>query len=377
MDNARFLLPFVVLALLGLGCSTSTSVPAPLPSTAIPVTTIGTRPGVLPPAAVTPGALEACLARTGATLTEIQAVNNNDTTAHGDIVTFAVSSDRRLAVAAQDGSVKFWSLDGFLGVAGGPVLTYGPEVPTALAADLAWLGDRVAVGDVSGLVTDYDVAGDSSILGGVEPGTAITAVATTGDGTLLAHADVRSTGHVTVRSMSGTDVVGPLAVTMDGVHDLAFLPDDTLIVAGGLASPWPSAAVLERWDTTPGAPVQLVRYQAVSGTDFSGVATSLNGDVVAAVSADVIAILDGALNERVVAPLTGAGNVGVAVTLGGHFALTAGSDGLVRALDTTDAHQVTSLGVADPVAIRIDPAGELLFVASRGGLVHAYACRAD
>src|SRR5262249_3627456 len=99
MDHARFLLPFVAMSLLGAGCSSSTDVVVPPDAPVYTITPLApTHPGVTLPAPVT-STLDSCLARTGAELVEIQSVNNNDTTAHGDIVTFAVSSDRRLAVA--------------------------------------------------------------------------------------------------------------------------------------------------------------------------------------------------------------------------------------------------------------------------------------
>lgn len=366
------LLPFFLAA---VGCSTSTPVtPVDLPGDApAVVTTSSAHPGVAGIAAPRTSAFEECLAGGGA-LVDVQTVDNNDTTAHGDVITIAVGADRTIAVAAMDGSVKFWTLEGFVGVAGGPVLTYGPEVATPIAADLAWNGANVAVGDVSGLVTGYDTTGAANILGGVEPGTSITAVAVDASKAHLAHADVRAGGHVTVRSLGGTDVVGPLLLTMDTVRDLAFMPDGTLLIAGGLGAPWPPSAVVERWDATPGAPVQLVRYQD-SGTDFLGIATSSTGDVVAAAAANRVVILDATLHERAVTTLDGAGLVAVDVALGGHFAFTAGADGTLRVLDTATGAETTHTAIADPVSVRIDPAGELLFVASRGGLVHALACR--
>src|SRR5689334_3102239 len=83
-----------------------------------------------PPGGAATG-LEACVLG-GGHLVEVDSVENDDVTDHGDLVAFAASSSDVLAAAGADGTVKLWSLDeGLLGVVDSSALLYGAEIPAA------------------------------------------------------------------------------------------------------------------------------------------------------------------------------------------------------------------------------------------------------
>ena len=53
----------------------------------------------------------------------------------------------------------------------------------------------------------------------------------------------------------------------------------------------------------------------------------------------------------------------------------AATDGALVALGGEAGEEFATIEVDDPVAVRIDPAGGVVLAASRGGLLHAFACR--
>ena len=299
--------------------------------------------------------LEACL-DSGGHLVIADTVDNNDTTDHGAIAAFAASATGTLAAAGTDGTIKFWTLDGGLvGTVNNAELLYGPELPGVEAADMQFMDDeRVVAGDVQGIVSAWGADGFMQILGGVDPGIGIVAVALDGARTRLAHADVRSGGSLTVRALDGSSVVGPIETSMLSVHDLVFLPSGELLVAGADAS---GVGVVELRDAADPARV-IAPYRSAASAAFAEVAASADGRRIAAAGGAEVALFDAALGAPRAALVAAHGARTVAVTPGGRFVLTGGTDGTLRALAGDDGHEVTSIAIADPIAVRIDARGE-------------------
>jgi WD40 repeat protein len=304
----------------------------------------------------------------------VDAVNNNDVADHGALITLTVGADNRIAVAGMDGVIKFWTLEeGFLGSVTAAALTYGPEITGAQSADLAFAGDWVIAGDVRGLVTAFTVDGGFQVVGGTDPDVAIATVATHGPDR-FAHADVRESGHVFVRSREGGETVGPLTTDLTHVHDLAFLPDGRLLLGGDLGGVYAAFEVRDASDPTRIAASYLVE----GGAPIEEVALSADGAVIAGVGSRFLAVFDGALDggsARMALPEDHLGT-SVTVTPDG-VVLTAGSEGSVRAWVTggdDGIRETARLPLVDPVAIRVDASGTLAFAGTRDGMIHVLGC---
>jgi len=315
-------------------------------------------------------ALEDCLDE-GGHLVTVDTVNNNDVEDHGAISAFAVSPDRTIAAAGTDGTIKFWTLDALVGTVRSAELLYGAEIDAAEASDMQFIGDHVAAGDLQGLVAEWGADGFMRVLGGTDPDTPIVAVAIDAARRFLAHADNRAGGHVMVRAMDGTSVTGPLDTSFALVTDLAFLPSGALLVAGRSAA---GAPLVELRAASDFARVETHFERTGAVGTFSEIAASADGSRIAAASGDEIALLDGALGSPVVADVAGHGALSVSIGATGRYVLSAGTDGTLRALAAGDGHEAARADVIDPISVRIDPRGELVFVATRGALIHAFAC---
>lgn len=336
-------------------------------------------PSVEVPPDVVPGTsslLESCLLG-GGEFTLRHEVNNNDTSPHGDVVSFTVSGER-LAVGSADGTIKLWTLDGFVATLASGALTYGPELATTEPRDLTFLGEEIVSGDARGLVTAFQTSGELRVLGGTTPDYSIVAVAigpAVGTGSVrLAHADTSVGGNVLIREVDGDAVVGPLATGLELITDLHFLTDGTLLAAG---EGGPSGS-LARYDAT-GA-----RIAASDDTDAIGEFDAAGG-VVAAITPSSLdlydedlvrraRIVDGVTSPRSVA-LSTRGRVAFAIVDYGSSVERWDSVTLV-AFDT--ATGAVLAGIDAPAALRIDttPEADVAFVAARDGWVRAYGCRA-
>lgn len=326
---------------------------------------IGPIEGTLP-AQHTP--LEACLLGGGA-LVEVASVNNDDVTEHGDLMTLAVDTDGRLAVAGADGTIKLWTIEeGFLGQINTGAIAYGVELAGTPSTELSFLDGRIVAGDVRGLVTSWSLDGDMLILGGVEPDFSIRAVAIDPVNGFLAHADERETGHIMVRALDGSTVVGPLESELHVVHDLAYLRDGSLVV-GGRA--WGDRAAVELRDAQDPTLVRASYDTRITG-DVAEVAAC--GDTIAIAGPTLVGVLDASLEHRWSRSALEHAPVGIALTASGLFALTAGADGSLRVHASDDGAEVGAVDVADPVVIRTEPTGRAVFVGSRDGIVHVFQC---
>ncbi len=300
--------------------------------------------------------LEACFAG-GGRLTLAAAIDNDDVREHGALRTLAAGADGRIVVAADDGTLKLWTLEGFLGELSPGNFLYGVETGATPASDVLFSGARVIAGDVRGLVSSWETDGTFQVLGGTDPDVAIVAVAMDRSGAWLAHADAR--GSVMVRSMGDVTVFGPLPTELTSVRDLAYLADGSLLVAG--------AGGLE----LRGAEDPTLVRASVAGDEIVEVAAAR--DRVAAVSAARVSVLDGSLRARwsAEAPFT---PVSVALSPMGRFVAIAGADGSLRVHDAEDGSELDVADVADPVVVRVDPRGAVILVGERDGRVSAWSC---
>jgi WD40 repeat protein len=361
----RALLPIFLL-----GCAAAHE-PSPIEPT--PTEPTPTEPTPTPVEPVTPveppppTSFETCLSE-GGQLAEVAAINNNDTAAHGDLLTLAVAPDGTLAVAAADGVLKLWTFQGgFVGALTPGQFLYGVQTSAAAAWDLQIVGGRVIEGDVSGLVSRWSLDIDTTfpeVIGGTDPDIAITAVALDDARQKLAHADVREGGHVMVRALEGSEVVGPLA-SFTSVRDLAFLSDGALLIAGGA----PSAPAIERRAAadftlvdatfTPSGPDALEEIAVANGT-------------VAVVGDGVVAVLDELLAPRWSNETSG--SVSVALSPTGRFVFVAAADGSLRVFDAADGRPLGTIDVIDPVVVRMQPGGDVVIVGARDGAIRAFGC---
>ncbi|MCB9603973.1 MAG: WD40 repeat domain-containing protein [Sandaracinus sp.] len=280
-------------------------------------------------------------------------VDNDDVTEHGEVISFATQGER-LAVGSADGTLKLWTLDGFLGTLSSGELLYGAELAATPSLDLTFVGDEVFGGDARGLVTAWAVpeSGDTftgafRVVGGTDPDVAIVAVAV--DGEWLAHAEAREGGAVRLRRLDGSTVIGPLEVSMENVLDLAFV-DDALFVAGD---------ALVRVD----AEGRVDTRADVEAHELAG-----RGQTLATVDGARVRLFDTELNER----WTGASeafSVALSPDAGVVFLLDAESLE-VRAAD--DGRVLTRRTLDAGVVVRSDAAS--VFTASRDGFVRAFGC---
>lgn len=333
----------------------------------------------VPPDVVLPAdesLLESCLLSGGA-LTLRNAVDNDDVTEHGDVVSFAVSGER-LAVGTVDGTIKLWTLDGFLATLSSGALVYGPELATTEARDLAFLGEEVVSGDARGLVSAFRTSGEFRILGGTTPDYSIVAVAIAAgvdaSSARLAHADTSTGGNVLIRQVDGDGVVGPLATGLESISDLHFLADGTLLVAGAGGA----AGSLARYDATGARIATVDDADAVRALDAAG-------GVVAAIAPGRLDLYDEdlVLRARIVEGVTSP--LSVALSAHGHIAFTIVDYGsspdrwdnvTLVAWSTATGEALASVAVPAAVLVDTSPDADAAFVAARDGWLRAYGCSA-
>jgi WD40 repeat protein len=320
--------------------------------------------------AATRTALEACLEGGGA-LAEVATVNNDDVREHGDVLTFEVAEDRRIAVASEDGTIKLWTLEGFVGEIATGVLGYGVETTGPVTNDLFFDDEWVVAGDVAGMVSGWSPEGEVRVYGGTDPDVAIVAIAFDGGRRRLAQAD--QLGRVMVRGVEDATTFGPLDTTLTLVRDLAVLPDGRLLVAGGAGHA--TAPLLELRDASDPTVIVATFETDRSSLALDGVALSRGAETLAVASQDLVAGLDRDLGLRWVAAGGDHAPVGVAVSATGRVVLSAGAEGSLVARSGVDGAELARVDVADPVGVRVDPVGDVVLVGSRAGLLHAFACR--
>lgn len=339
--------------------------------------------------------LDECLGAGGA-LVEVARVNNNDMVDHGTVRAFDVSELSELAVATDDGFIKFWTLDGFVGaVSGSRSFAYGGESFASNPTDIAFGGPTAYLGNAQGLVSAWESDGTNSVVGGAAPGTAIVAVAYEPSSAFLAHAEDVVGGNIMVRGVAfDTRVFGPLETSVSSVMDLRFLPNGDLVIAGTDAAHHLAVEVRHSSE------FELVLARATAADfgledeDVSGleIATERHGVVLAlqtnAASArhglflsagDLSLRSSVVLNERVESPVT------ASVTFGGDFAVAthANADGRNQILvfnthtgTESGSFAATDLPDALPMSVRVHQVSNTVFVAYQSGQILALRCSA-
>jgi WD40 repeat protein len=312
-------------------------------------------------------ALEACLAGGGA-LEVVASVDNDDITEHGDVITLAVDPSGTIAVSTVDGTIKLWSLEsGFVGERSTRELLYGTERSSAIAADLVYYEGWLVAGDQRGVVTGWTDDGTQRVFGGTIPDLAITAVAIDAERDRLAHADASEGGGVVVRGLESGEHFGPFATSLSSVRDLAFTSDGSLLLAGG--SEHGGAIELRAGSDLAGEPLDF----AAEGAAFAEIAAAR--DVIAAVSANRLVILDASLAPSSDLDVSDRAPTSISLSPDGHLAFTANGDGSLDVRDTDGGSVLGSIDIEDPVVVRSDLAGRSVFVGSRSGAISVVECR--
>lgn len=346
-----------LLALGALACVDAHAAPvdAPLPDTATPDAGLVADGGVDAPPPARP-ALASCLAG-GGSLVELTTVDNSDTTEHGALLDLAITGSDLVAVAAEDGTLKLWTLDAELvGSFSGAILTYGPEIPSAPITDLAIDGADVVAGDVRGIVLRMSAPDGLFPIGGTTPEIPIRAVAWAEGRGWLAHAQVGDVAPLTLRR---DDATFELTTALD-VRDLMFEADGSLLVAGGRGG----VAVIERRGVTSPDVATDALVTELEGP-FLEIATSRLGLV--GVTASAVA-WPGAS-----APIANLRSIAVAEGEGGSFAIVAGEAG-VQIVEIAGGRSSLGPALTGAVRVRIDAAGRVAVVGTVDGLVHVLGC---
>lgn len=356
--------PLALLLVLSGCASLHDSAPVDVPPEVSVVTT--PRPEAFPP--LPESGFESCLLE-GGELTLVASVDNDDTTDHGVLWTFAIGADRRIAVAAEDGTIKLWTLDGFLSELDPGAFLYGVEVEGAQVQDLTFLDDTIVAGDVRGVVSAWS-DGFPRVVGGGDPDTGIVAVAVDPDRRWVAHADDTAGGHVMVRGMDDAVTFGPLETGLTEVRDLAYVGGRLLLAGRGEL---PGLELRAADD-----PTVLGGRLDVEGS-FSGiteVAVSGGGETIAFVTLETVGVTGPDLDLRWT---TADGHshvpLGVDVAETGRVLFTVGAEGRLRAWSGVDGASLATAEVPDPVTVRVDRTGDLVVVGSRDGVLRAYSCR--
>ncbi|MCB9594646.1 MAG: WD40 repeat domain-containing protein [Sandaracinaceae bacterium] len=311
---------------------------------------------------------ESCLLD-GGELVEVASVDNDDVTEHGAMWTFAIAPDRRIAVASEDGSIKVWTLDGFIEELDPGAFLYGVEVVGAQVQDLAFLDAQIVAGDVQGVVSAWQ-DGFPRVVGGTNPDVGIVAVAVEPDQRWVAHADTSAGGNVMIRGMDDAVTFGPLPTELAEVSDLAFV-EGRLVLAG--RGELPGLELRDAADPT----VTVASFS--TDRSFSGiteVAASAAGETLAFVTLETVGVLDADLELRWITDgAHGHVPLSVAVADTGRALFTVGAEGRLRAWSGVDGAPLATVDVPDPVAVRVDRAGDLVVVGSRDGVLRAFSCR--
>jgi WD40 repeat protein len=360
--NSRnaWLLSFALAYLPAVGCTSAHGVPDPeLQSQIIPV-------GHTPVATVEN--LDTCFTGTG-TLTELVAVDNNDQTDHGVLLTFGISPGGLVAAAGADGTLKFWTMDNTLvGVADPGILTYGPEIGGAPITDLAFSADLAIAGDVRGLVQQLGPDGSGGVIGGTMPDVPIAAVAFDRATGHFAHA--QSAPDITPLVMHSLDGSFNASIedTMASITDLAFTADGALVVAGTDGT----RATLEIRDGVDPSRV-IGRPDVGSDERVIEVAAAREGASIAVVTAHSLFAVEGVTATLLSSRETDFRSVDL--TPSGDYAITVDANGLVSVLSMTDGREVAHTTVPSALGVRIDADGQRAVVGGADAMLHVLACR--
>lgn len=364
MQHRATFLAAIGLSALSFGCTSSHALPQPELHVDPHLVPTGTAP------LAHVGGLEGCLEGGGA-LTELGAVNNDDQTDHGSLLTFGIGPTGVVAAAGEDGTLKFWTMDASLvGEADPGVLTYGPELGGAPITDLAFVEDHAIAGDVRGVVQRLGAEGTASVLGGTAPDVPIDSVAFDATAQRLAHAQgdvtMPDVARLVVNTLDGAQYV-TLSDTLARIADLAFTPDGVLVVGGTDGS---TGAIELREGASP---THVVAHFTLAGdTTVLEVAAAREGAAIVAVTADHLWRID---REGVVQLASSATALrSVDLTPSGDVALTVDGEGTLVAWSAIDGRELGRTTLPTAFGVRVDAAGERIVVGGTDAMLHVLAC---
>jgi len=317
-------------------------------------------PPIDPPVELSP--IERCLT-SGGTLQELWATSNQ----HGPVTSIAVEGST-VVLGSADGSVKQWSVDGSEPSYGRPFQDDVGVVATAVA----FTGDgSLVAGDASGKVTAWDLGGVSPVLAMGVGDRSLVSVA--GNASHFAVARGETSFELTLIDRMTGAASAPLRTLLWGSTVVAFAPGGLLYTAGhnyGVPS-------IERRELT--APDDVV-------SEWFDPHLPIGGNVLAlAVDRAVTTLVAGGsgwvaeFDPRVLTEprhfVATADHVAVGtVLLGRDLFATAGQEGTLRIWSNT-AEPLAMIEVPEPVGVGIDGAGTTLFTSGPDGELHAFGCR--
>lgn len=329
----------------------------------------------LPDGAVQTTSLDGCLER-GGVLADVDLIDNNVVTAHGDVTTVALSGLGQIAIASSDGAIKLWTVEavpsGELGTDNdiGYDTAFDAGSPIVRALSYSEDGRSLAAGDDAGDVVLWDVTPDvfedvARTSAGEQP---VTAVAVSPDGAAVAFADSSPGGAMRLWTPSTGAVSEVLDTALSRVAALAWLPDGRLVSAGDadgvpsieLRAAGDPAAVEVRWSGADGGLRGTVRSLSIHEGALVGAGEGV------LVSLDARGAAIGARSDVDLRS--------VATTPGGafHVATTPGGD--LRTFAAPDLTDGPSARVPRAVSIRVHAEGDQLVVTDEGGIAHLTRC---
>jgi WD40 repeat protein len=331
----------------------------------------------------------AVCAEEGRALDVLYAVGNG----HGAILAMALRG-QEVALAAEDGSVKTWSLRTREQLAaldrGAGAAIYGSETEISapfVALDFEAAGGMVVGGNDQGGVSLYGLDDDQLLDNAAPLSEAIRAVAFSADGTSVALASSAFGGELSVWSLneSSTTPVAPNELLW-GVWDVEYGADGALVAAGN----WYGVPAIERrvlGQAPHGA--KLGGFSSVYPTDITAMAVLANGDMVVGGRS----VLEGSAGQGFVAVLSpselnddwvtelprsteleGHGVVALAATR--DLFATVGEDGSLRVF-AADASQLLDMPGAGAAHVAFTSDGEQIVTAGADGDFRVWGCAAE
>lgn len=357
--HARHSKLLTIALALTVGCSSAYEVPEP------ELTPVANPSNPAPFASVVD--LDSCLTG-GGTLAELGAVNNNDQTDHGALLTFGISPHGLVAAAGADGTLKFWTMDDtFVGSASG-VLTYGPEIGGMPITDLAFTSDAAVAGDISGLVLQLAPDGLNSVLGGTMPDVPIAAVAFDRTAQRLAHAQSGSgVTPLVVQTLDGSANAN-VEDTMATITDLAFTSDGDLVV-GGTDGTHATLEIRRGADATQ----RMAQMGVGDDARVIELAAAREGTAIAVVTAHGLFSVAGGVATRIASSDTDLRSVDL--TPSGDHAIVVDANGRVSLRSMADGRELASTTIAAALQARIDDGGQRIVVGATDAMLHVLRCQ--
>ncbi len=359
-----------LLSLSAIGCAT------PTPDLSDPASS-------LPPVAPdeTEDSFGLC-ASDGGVLGSVATVDNR----HGEVLAAHIAASGMVGIASEDQSLKFW--DSRTGEQAGGVegFDYLPafEVDSALTAIVMTPNGETAVsGQSTGRVAAWDVASSQLLVDFAETEVPITALASDPSGELIAVADDRFGGNVTLRHLASGNVTETEESALWEVSGLEFSPDGSRLALVGHI--YGAPAVASRNTAFPQADSETWEGWGLAfehnREGARAAAWTPDGDRLVVVGDRFAAVLDGDDFSADPAPVEvlfeDHDPVGVIVSADGSWFATIGAEGGLRIVRTADGEELVSEQIGESVTLGLDPEGGRLSVVRRDGWLELLGCVAE